>query len=112
MIDSLFCGRRFRTFNVLDDYKREALAIEIALNLPAPRIIRVLERIIVWRGDPIRLRMDNGPEFISIALVEVRQITEKWIQEYNGERPHDSLNDMTPVEYLEAHNAMKNPNCV
>lgn len=48
MSDSLFCGRRFRTFNVVDDFNREVLAIEIDLNLPAPRIIRVLERIIAW----------------------------------------------------------------
>lgn len=50
MSDSLFCGRRFRTFNVVDDFNREALAIEIDLNLPAPRVIRVLERISAWRG--------------------------------------------------------------
>ena len=58
------CGRRFRTFNVVDDFNREALAIEIDLNLPAQRIIRVLERIVAWRGYPDKLRMDNGPEFI------------------------------------------------
>ena len=68
MSDSLFCGRRFRTFNVVDDFNREVLAIEIDLNLPAPRVIQVLERIIAWRGYPAKLRMDNGPEFISIAL--------------------------------------------
>lgn len=59
MSDSLFCGRRFRTFNVVDDFNREVLAIEIDLNLPAPRVIRVLERIIAWRGYPAKLRMDN-----------------------------------------------------
>ena len=43
MSDSLFGGRRFRTFNLVDDFNREVLAIEIDLNLPAPRVIRVLE---------------------------------------------------------------------
>ena len=38
------------------------------------------------------------------TLGEVRQMTEKWMVRYNKERPHDSLNDMTPVEYLRAHN--------
>ena len=52
MSDSLFCGRRFRTFNLVDDFNREALAIEIDLNLPAPRVIRVLERVVAWRGYP------------------------------------------------------------
>lgn len=67
MSDSLFCGRRFRTFNVLDYFNREVLAIEIDLNLSAPRVIRVLESIIAWRGYPA---MDNGPEFISIVLAD------------------------------------------
>lgn len=153
MNDSLFCGRRFRTFNVVDDFNREVLAIEIDLNLPAPRIIRVLERIIAWRGYPTKLRMDNGPEFISIALAdwaeqhsielefikpgtptqnsyverfnrtyrdeilnmyvfrnltEVRELTESWMTEYNDERPHDSLEDLTPWEYLARHQRAEN----
>ena len=68
MSDTLWDGRRFRTFNVLDDFNREALAIEIDLNLPAPRIIRVLDRIAMTRGYPAKLRCDNGPELVSIAL--------------------------------------------
>lgn len=66
--DSLFCGRRFRIFNAVDDFNREVLAIEIDLDLPAPGVKRVLECITAWRGYPAKLRMDNGPEFISIAL--------------------------------------------
>ena len=64
MSDALWNGRRFRTFNVVDDFNREILAIEIDLNLPAARVIRVLERIVAWRGYPAKVRMDNGPEFI------------------------------------------------
>lgn len=40
MHDALVCGRRFRTFNVVDGYNREALAIEIDLNIPAQRVVR------------------------------------------------------------------------
>ena len=68
MSDTLRDGRRFRTFNVLDDFHREALAIEVDLNLPAPRVIRVLDNIATRRGYPEKLRCDNGPEFVSIAL--------------------------------------------
>lgn len=68
MSDALMCGRRFRTFNVVDDFNRESLAIEVDLNLPAPRVIRVLDRIANQRGYPERVRMDNGPEFVSVAL--------------------------------------------
>jgi len=76
--DALWCGRRFRTFNVLDDFNREALAIEVDLNLPAERVIRTLERIAAWRGYPSQLRMDNGPEFIAIATAD-------WSEEHNVE---------------------------
>ena len=99
--------------------------------------------------------MDNGPEFISIALAdwaeqhgialefikpgtptqnsyverfnrtyrdeilnmyvfrnltEVRQRTESWMTEYNDERPHDSLEDLTPWEYLAKHQQAENSN--
>src|SRR5476651_2827987 len=60
MHDALTCGRRFRTFNVVDDFNREILAIEIDLNLPAQRIVRVLERIGISRGYPAMIRLDNG----------------------------------------------------
>ncbi len=148
MHDALVCDHRFRTFNVVDDFNREALSIEIDLNLPALRMVRVLERIAANRGYPVMLRMDNGPEFISLALAEwaeknavklefiqpgkptqnafierfnrtyrteildfylfrtlneVREITEKWLSEYNCERPHESLNNKTPEEYRQHH---------
>ncbi|HCT9736638.1 IS3 family transposase [Morganella morganii] len=148
MNDALVCDHRFRTFNVVDDFNREALSIEIDLNLPALRVLRVLDRIAANRGYPAMLRMDNGPEFISLALAEwaekhavklefiqlgkptqntfierfnrtyrteildfylfrtlneVREITEKWLSEYNCERPHESLNNMTPEEYRQHH---------
>lgn len=57
MHDALVCGRRFRTFNVVDDFNREALSIEIDLNLPAPRVVRVLDRLVANRGYPVMLRL-------------------------------------------------------
>lgn len=63
MSDALWDGRSLRTFNVVDDFNREALAVEIDLNLPAARVIRVLDRIAAWRGYPSQLRLDNGPEY-------------------------------------------------
>jgi putative transposase len=68
MSDALYSGQRFRTFNVVDDFNREGLGIEVDTNLPAPRIIRVLDQIAAWRGYPQRLRLDNGPELVSVAL--------------------------------------------
>jgi putative transposase len=148
MSDALWDGRRFRTFNLVDDFNREALVIEIELNLAATRVVRVLERVAAWRGYPGRLRLDNGPEFVAAALAdwaeengvelefiqpgrpmqngfierfngsyrrgvldmyvfrtlnEVREQTERWRHAYNEQIPHESLNDMTPVEYRQIH---------
>lgn len=70
MHDNLDDGRQYRLFNVLDDFNREGLGIEVDLSLPAPRVIRVLDQIIEWRGRPNAIRCDNGPEYISSALQE------------------------------------------
>lgn len=73
MSDALWCGRRFRTFNVVDDFNREVLAIEVDLNLPSARVIRVLDRIAAWWGYPAKMRMDNGPEFVAGTLADWAQ---------------------------------------
>lgn len=70
MADALWSGRRFRTFNVIDDFNRESLRVEIDTSLPSARVIRALDELIEVRGKPCRLRLDNGPEFISAALAE------------------------------------------
>ncbi len=74
MQDTLATGKNFRTFNVLDDCNREGLGIEVDHSLPSLRVIRTLERIMTWRGQPSRIRCDNGPEYIS---VEIRQWAKK-----------------------------------
>jgi putative transposase len=70
MSDQLVSGKTFRTFNVIDDYNREGLGIEVDLSLPAQRVIRALDQIIEWRGKPAAIRCDNGPEYISQSLVD------------------------------------------
>ena len=70
MSDQLASGKTFRTFNVLDDYNREGLGIEVDLSLPAQRVMRALDQIIEWRGKPAALRCDNGPEYLSQSLVD------------------------------------------
>ena len=136
--------------DIVDDFSREALAIEIDVGLSAEWVTRVLDRVVAWRGYPSKLRMDNGPEFISTILAdwaedhtvelefiqpgkptqnayierfnrtyrdevlnmyvfntlsEVRAITEEWMDQYNEERPHDALGDLTPFGYRWAHQA-------
>ena len=83
MSDSLSDGRALRTFNVLDDYDREGLGIEVDLSLPSARVVRTLEQIIEWRGKPQAIRCDNGPEYIAQTLIDWandQQITLLYIQ--------------------------------
>jgi len=68
MHDQLADGRSFRMLNVLDDFNRQGLAMEVDISLPAARVIRSLEQVIPWRGKPHAIRCDNGPEYISGAL--------------------------------------------
>jgi len=68
MHDSLANGRTIRTLNIIDDFNREALWIEVDTSIPSARVIRVLDMLALWRGYPQQLRSDNGPEFISHKL--------------------------------------------
>ena len=70
MPDSLQNGRYFRTFNVIDDYNREGLCVDIDFSLPTEKVICSLERIIEWRGKPAAIRCNNGPEYISQKLID------------------------------------------
>jgi len=155
MSDSLYSGRKFRTLNIIDDFNREALWIEIDTGLPAARVIKVLEQLKDWRGLPERIRLDNGPELISKELadwaetnkvdlafiepgkpaqnayierfnrtyreeclsqyafdsiLEARTLTQEWLDEYNLDRPHQALNNLTPVEFLTNRKNIKNKN--
>ena len=83
MSDTLLDGRKLRTFNVIDDYNREGLAIDVDLSLPSARVVRSLEQIIEWRGKPAAIRCDNGPELLAgpiIEWAEKNQITMIYIQ--------------------------------
>lgn len=83
MHDQLQDGRCIRLLNVLDDFTREGLGIEIDFSLPSERVIRALENIIEWRGCPREIRCDNGPEYVSgifQSWAEKRGIRIRYIQ--------------------------------
>ncbi len=64
MSDALACGRRFRTFNVVDDFNREVVHIEIDTSITSMRLVRVFQQLQAEQGLPAVLRTDNGPEFL------------------------------------------------
>ena len=83
MTDVLEDGTRFRTFNVIDDYNREVLFIEVDYSLKSSRVIWVLRHLVSKYGKPQKIRMDNGPEFIATltkSWSESLQIDFKYIQ--------------------------------
>lgn len=105
MSDALTDGRRFRTLNVVEDWNRELLGIEVDFSLPAVRVVRLLAQLIERHGPPAQLRVDNGPEFISQALqqwCQAMSIALHWIQparptqnafveRFNGSMRHELL---------------------
>lgn len=97
MSDALSNGRAFRTLNVIDDFNREALWIEVDTSLPAERVVRVLEQLLDWRGRPTHIRMDNGPELISQRL-------ESWAKEKQIELLHIQLGKPAQNAYVERFN--------
>jgi len=141
--------RILRVYRQLDLHLRRKRKRRLPTRAPVrleaqARVIRVLERVAAWRGYPAKLRMDNGPECVSVLLADwaerhgvklefiqpgkptqnsyverfnrtfreevlnfyvfnrlsdVRSITDTWIKEYNEERPHESLGNLTPEEF-------------
>lgn len=89
MHDQLSNGRNYRLFNVIDDFNREGLCIDVDFSLPSERVTRTLDQIIEWRGKPEEIRCDNGPEYISHHLqawAEKRNISISYIQPGNPQQ--------------------------
>ena len=105
MTDALSSGRRFRMLNIVDDYTREAVAIEVDTSLGGLRVARVLEELKMQRGLPGQIRSDNGPEFTSRAL-------DQWAYEH-GIRWH-YIQPGRPMEngYVESFNGRLRDECL
>jgi putative transposase len=103
--DSLAWGRRFRTFNVLDEQSRECLAIEVDTSLPATRVVRVLDHLVQERGAPQEVTVDNGPEYTSTAL-------EEWAQRHGVVLHFNRPGKPTDNPFIESFNGKFRDECL
>lgn len=71
----------------MDEWTRECLAIDVGRSIRSARVIEVLSRLISVRGAPLHLRSDNGPEFVSAAIL--RWLTDNGIK--SGRNPTSSF---------------------
>ena len=97
MHDTLFYGRRFRTFNVLDEGVREGLGIEIDTSISSERVVRTMEQIKDWRGLPKIIRCDNGPELTAQTFID-------WCEDNNIEIRYIQPGKPNQNAYIERFN--------
>jgi putative transposase len=106
-MDTLATGRKFRTLNIVDDFTRECLAIEVDTSLGGYRVVRVLDRLAALRNLPPVIVTDNGPEFAGRALdawayaakVKIhfirpgKPVENCYIESFNGKFRDECLNE-------------------
>ena len=115
-VDTLADGRGFRTLNIVDDFTRECVAIEVDRSLPGLRVTRVLDRLHAAVGLPQTIVVDNGPEFAGrtldawayahgITLRFIRPgkpIENAYIESFNGKFRDECLNEHWFVSLADA----------
>ena len=70
VFDTTASGQQIKCLTVVDEYARECLAIDVAGTIRSKRVIEVLWRLVSLHRPPMSIRSDNGPEFVSQALLE------------------------------------------
>jgi putative transposase len=70
VFDGCANGQKLKCLTVVDEYTRECLAIDVAGSIRSRRVIEVLAQLITRHGPPTHLRSDNGPEFVSRAILQ------------------------------------------
>ncbi|BCQ58030.1 hypothetical protein BLKGLAD_70920 (plasmid) [Burkholderia gladioli pv. gladioli] len=129
VFDACANGQQLKCLTVIDEYTRECLAIDVAGSIRSGRVIEVLSRLVSLHGAPRYLRSDNGPEFVSRAILkwtadesfngkfrdeclslewfrtrtEAKVVIEQWRRHYNAIRPHSSLAYLTPNEFKQRY---------
>lgn len=66
--DQLFDGRKIRVLSVVDNFTRVSPALDVRTSYRGSDVVETLDRIAAVHGRPKRIRLDNGPEFVSKDL--------------------------------------------
>ena len=81
VFDACANGQQLKCLTVVDEFTRECLAIDMAGSIRSGRVIEVLSKLVSVHGSPKHLRSDNGPEFVSRAVL-------KWLTQSNIDTAH------------------------
>jgi putative transposase len=81
VFDACANGQQLKCLTVVDEFTRECLAIDVAGSIRSGRVIEVLSKLVSVHGRPKYLRSDNGPEFVSRAIL-------KWLTQANIDTAH------------------------
>jgi len=103
--DALFDGRRLRALTVVDNYTREALAIDVGQSLKGEDVVNTLNRIAASRGLPETIKVDNGSEFIS-------KVMDKWAYERGVELDFSRPGKPTDNAKVESFNGRLRQECL
>ena len=153
VFDACANGQQLKCLTVIDEWTRESLEIDVQGSIRSGRVIEVLSRLISVHGAPRYLRSDNGPEFVSRAVLkwlhqagvatalidpgkpwqngsdesfngkfrdeclsmewfrtraEAKVVIEQWRQHYNADRPHSSLDYLSPLTFKQQSEEQQN----
>jgi putative transposase len=70
VFDTTAAGQQIKCLTIIDEYTRECLAIDVAGSIRSKRVVEVLSKLVSVHGAPLFMRSDNGPEFVSRAILE------------------------------------------
>lgn len=153
MSDALFDGKKFRVLTLVDNYSRKSLVLHTGISIKGEDVAEILKKVTFkQQAYPKRIKIDNGPEFISkaldrwayerkielefsrpgkptdnafiesfngslrdeclnvnwfLSLEDAQQKLEVWKEDYNSYRPHSSLGNLTPNEFIENSQKMQ-----
>ena len=79
--DACANGQQLKCLTVIDEYTRECLAIDVSGSIRSARVIELLSKLVSMHGAPSYLRSDNGPEFVSRAVL-------RWLTQANIDTAH------------------------